>query len=199
MGGSHRCIRYPAAGSSKIMHMYILLRFSRICISLLSSPVSVSVSASPSHSVLYPLSIWKGRHCPHHRPAGARRPRQRGRHLAVEKTVILLHPPLPSAGVSIVMERERQQINSPVNGCRHRSTSLRRAVPTRRRDCHSADALSPPLLKHQLKLEGGCSRIEVSATASSAAFGKTAATWAATSSKSSTSLEGPQSEVIRAV
>ena len=29
--------------------------------------------------------------------------------LAVDETVILLHPPLPLVGVSIVMERERQQ------------------------------------------------------------------------------------------
>ena len=27
--------------------------------------------------------------------------------------------------------------------------------PSRRRDCHSADALSPSLLKHPLKVEGG--------------------------------------------
>ena len=31
---------------------------------------------------------------------------------AVDETVILLHPPLPSVGVSIVMERERQQNDS---------------------------------------------------------------------------------------
>ena len=36
--------------------------------------------------------------------------------LAIDETVILLHPPLPLAGVSIVMERERQQIDSLVNG-----------------------------------------------------------------------------------
>ena len=39
-----------------------------------------------------------------------------GRHLAVDETVILLHPPLPLAGVSIVMERERQQNDGLVNG-----------------------------------------------------------------------------------
>ena len=33
----------------------------------------------------------------------------RGAHLAVDETVILLHPPLPLVGVSIAMERERQQ------------------------------------------------------------------------------------------
>ena len=36
--------------------------------------------------------------------------------LAVDETVILLHPPLPLAGVSMVMERERQQNDSLVNG-----------------------------------------------------------------------------------
>ena len=36
--------------------------------------------------------------------------------LAVGETVILLHPPLHLAGVSIVMERERQQNDSLVNG-----------------------------------------------------------------------------------
>ena len=36
--------------------------------------------------------------------------------LAVDETVILLHPPLPVAGVSIVMERERQQNDSLVDG-----------------------------------------------------------------------------------
>ena len=46
---------------------------------------------------------------------------QRGRELARElallapdETVILLHPPLPLVGVSIVMERERQQNDSLV-------------------------------------------------------------------------------------
>ena len=37
--------------------------------------------------------------------------RKRGR-LAVDETVILLHPPLPLVGVSIVMERERQPNDS---------------------------------------------------------------------------------------
>ena len=37
-------------------------------------------------------------------------------HLAIDETVILLHPPLPLVGVSIVMERERQQNDSLVNG-----------------------------------------------------------------------------------
>ena len=37
--------------------------------------------------------------------------------LAVDETVILLHPPLPLVGVSIVMmEKERQQNDSLVNG-----------------------------------------------------------------------------------
>ena len=36
--------------------------------------------------------------------------------LAVIETVTLLHPPLPSAGASTVMERERQQNASLANG-----------------------------------------------------------------------------------
>ena len=36
--------------------------------------------------------------------------------IAVGETVILLHPPLPSAGVSIAMERERQHNDSLANG-----------------------------------------------------------------------------------
>ena len=36
--------------------------------------------------------------------------------LAPGETVILLHPPLPLVGVSIAMERERQQNDSLVNG-----------------------------------------------------------------------------------
>ena len=36
--------------------------------------------------------------------------------VAVGETVILLHPPLPSVGVSIVMERERQQNGILVRG-----------------------------------------------------------------------------------
>ena len=36
--------------------------------------------------------------------------------VAVDETVILLQPPLPVAGVSIVMERGRQQNDSLVNG-----------------------------------------------------------------------------------
>ena len=36
--------------------------------------------------------------------------------LADDETVILLHASLPLAGVSIVMERERQQNDSLVNG-----------------------------------------------------------------------------------
>ena len=35
---------------------------------------------------------------------------------AIDETVNLLHPPLPLVGVSIVMERERQQNDSLVNG-----------------------------------------------------------------------------------
>ena len=36
--------------------------------------------------------------------------------LAVGETVVLLHPPLPLVGVSMAMERERQQNDSLVNG-----------------------------------------------------------------------------------
>ena len=37
-------------------------------------------------------------------------------HLAISETVILLHPPLPLVGVSIVVERERQQNDSLAEG-----------------------------------------------------------------------------------
>ena len=40
----------------------------------------------------------------------------RGSGLAVDETVILLHPPLSLVGVSTGMERERQQNGSLVNG-----------------------------------------------------------------------------------
>ena len=41
-------------------------------------------------------------------PAALAEPdRRRHRRLAVDETVILLHPPLPLLGVSIVMKRER--------------------------------------------------------------------------------------------
>ena len=36
--------------------------------------------------------------------------------LAIGETVILLHPPLPLVGVSIAMERERQQNDSLADG-----------------------------------------------------------------------------------
>ena len=36
--------------------------------------------------------------------------------LAPDETVILLHPPLPLVGVSIAMERERQQNDSLARG-----------------------------------------------------------------------------------
>ena len=36
--------------------------------------------------------------------------------LAIDETVILLHPPLPLVGVSIVIERERQQNDSLADG-----------------------------------------------------------------------------------
>ena len=47
--------------------------------------------------------------------------------LAVGETVILLHPPLPLLGVSIVMERERQQNDSLARGypgAAHRHVAL---------------------------------------------------------------------------
>ena len=42
---------------------------------------------------------------------------QSAAHGAVGETVILLRPPLPLAGVSIAMERDRQQSDSLANGC----------------------------------------------------------------------------------
>ena len=36
--------------------------------------------------------------------------------MAVGETVILLHPPPPAVGITIAMERERQQNDSPANG-----------------------------------------------------------------------------------
>ena len=39
-----------------------------------------------------------------------------GPHLAIGETVILLHPPLPSAGVSIQMQKGRQQNDSLADG-----------------------------------------------------------------------------------
>ena len=88
------------------------------------------------------------------RPLCARRPRSpvapaasgrfarpglaRRRRLAVGETVILLHRPLPSAGVSIAMERERQQNDSLANGYHRHSRSSacsgqHRGSPRRRR------------------------------------------------------------------
>ena len=40
------------------------------------------------------------------------------RKVAPDETLILLHPPLPLVGVSILMERERQEHDSLVNGYR---------------------------------------------------------------------------------
>ena len=50
------------------------------------------------------------------RPAGAAARGDRRADLAVGETVILLHPPLPLVGVSIAMERERQQNDSLADG-----------------------------------------------------------------------------------
>ena len=47
------------------------------------------------------------------RVVGLLRPAPR---LAIDETVILLHPPLPLVGVPIVMERGCQQNDSLVNG-----------------------------------------------------------------------------------
>ena len=44
---------------------------------------------------------------------------------AVDEPVILLHPALPSVGVSIVMERERQQNDSLIRGYRRRTDRRR--------------------------------------------------------------------------
>ena len=64
-------------------------------------------------------------------------PRRRARLAAGESSALLLHPPLPSAGVSTVMERERQH-NVTVETGRDWST----------------DTPSPSMLKHLLKVEG---------------------------------------------
>ena len=50
--------------------------------------------------------------------------------LAVDESVILLHPPLPSVGVSKVMERERQQNDSLVNGYTSPLPSLSKRLNT---------------------------------------------------------------------
>ena len=49
-------------------------------------------------------------------------------HLAVGETVILLHLPLPVAGVSIVMERGRQQNDSLADGYGHQDVGVVRQV-----------------------------------------------------------------------
>ena len=51
-------------------------------------------------------------------PAAAALGRVRRRSLAADEAVILLHPPLPLVGLSIVMDRERPQNDSLVNGYR---------------------------------------------------------------------------------
>ena len=67
-------------------------------------------------------------------------------HLAVDETVILLHPPLPLVGVSVVMERERQQNDSLVNGYNHQRVKLvARPEPGRQqvRPAHRDDVRDP--------------------------------------------------------
>ena len=49
--------------------------------------------------------------------------------LAVDETVILLHPPLLLAGVSTGMERERQQHDSLVNGYPHQQPARLPQLP----------------------------------------------------------------------
>ena len=82
-----------------------------------------------------------------------------------EGSVILLHHPLPLAGVSIGMEKGCQQSGSLADGCP--GPHPRRQLPALAVDetVIFADALSPSLLKHLLQAEEGCSRTAVSPTA----------------------------------
>ena len=65
--------------------------------------------------------------------------------LAPDETVILLHPPLPLVGESIVMKRERQQNDSLVNGY----CSSKRIFKQ-----------SPPVNPHPLKMRCGAARLQ---------------------------------------
>ena len=80
--------------------------------------MTVSATARP-HRAAVPGRV----HVPVHRLVPVRRLARQRLHvdrprepLAISETVILLHPPLPIVGVSIGMERERQQNDSLVNG-----------------------------------------------------------------------------------
>ena len=72
----------------------------------------VTLSTEPGYVLLVRrvlfgmFSLHFGRSAPRHRPCG----------VAVGETVILLQPPLPLVGVSMAMERERQQNDSLANG-----------------------------------------------------------------------------------
>ena len=78
--------------------------------------------------------------------AAARSPRRsRASDLAVDETVILLHPPLPLAGVSIVMERGCQQNDSLVRGYfRPRLVRAEYGPSSRLRPALRAAAAVPP-------------------------------------------------------
>ena len=67
---------------------------------------------------------------------------------------------------------------------------VRAAGPSRWRDCHSADALSPSLLKHLLEGEGARSRITVASTARSAWTVRAPTSWMCTAGPASASTSG---------
>ena len=89
--------------------------------------------------------------------------------VAVAATAIPLHPPLPLAGVSIAMERERQQNDRTPANCigdgeqDGEHDALRAALlpplasglTGRRRDSHFTDIPSSSILKRLLKGEQG--------------------------------------------
>ena len=77
-------------------------------------------------------------------------------------------PVLPSAALPSGFGRrfnmERREGASRPTAC-PADEPVRGSAPSRRRDCHFADALSPSILKQLLMVEGGCSRMKVSPTA----------------------------------
>ena len=84
--------------------------------------------------------------CPHQSPC--RRPclSRRGRLLAVGETVILLHPPLPLVGVSIGMERGRQQNDRTLADGHHLLDCPALGPPASHRDfAHRTRLMKEPL------------------------------------------------------
>ena len=61
--------------------------------------------------------------------------------LTVGETVILLHPPLPLVGVSVLMERERQQNDSLANGYAGRLPGLGAVLPALQRQSETVSWL----------------------------------------------------------